>query len=1523
MKNDNQPTNDLDIAIIGISGRFPGAKNIEEFWKNLESGASSILAYTDDELRKAGVSEKDLSDPNFIKFGALLEDIDLFDASFFGYTPREAEFMDPQQRILLEGAWEALESSGYDPESYKGLIGVYAGVGLNTYILHLMSDSSVFKDADSLQIALSNDKDYLATRISYKLNLKGPSITVQTACSTSLVCIHTACQSLLSYDTDMAIAGGVSIRTPHRGGYLHKEGSIMSMDGKCCAFDEKASGTVYGNGMGLVVLKRYKDAIEDGDYIHAIIKGSAINNDGALKVGFTAPSIEGQAKVIKDAIMISQIPKDSISYIETHGTGTKLGDPIEIEALNEVYAGVESSSAPIYIGSVKTNVGHLDVAAGVTGLIKTIMAMKNKKIPATLNFTIPNPQIPFSRTPFKVNNELIEWKPKYGVRRAGVSSFGMGGTNAHLIVEEAPSRPHETSKRPFQLLLFSARTDEALEDATKSIATHFDENPKLNLADAAYTLAVGRRPFEKRTFLVAKDASLASSKIKSGSLNQGAFTPILGGSTVFMFSGQGSQYVNMGKELYEIEPVFRETVDFCCEYLKPLIGIDLREYLYPASIKIAESERLLTQTSNAQPALFIIEYALSKLWENWGIRPNVLIGHSVGEYVAACLAGVFSLEDGLKLIAVRSMLTQRTQPGKMMAVHLSEAELTVLLANRNLYISVINGPELFVVSGSNEGIDEIYNDLKARGYVASILNTSHAFHSPFMDEIIEEFTSHVSKVQLSKPKLPYISNVTGTWITDEQATDPNYYASHLREATRFWDGVQTLVQHKEYIFLEVGPGDALSKIAKKSGNKLVLTSLPARSSLKSDCEFILETLGNCWAHRLSVNREAIYGAEKRNRVPLPTYQFQRESYWVSPGSKSGQLKLEMGKKRDVKDWFYRPVWKRSLPVKKRVSSSYRKFLLLAEKDNFAKLLAAQLEQEGHSVVFVSAGNEFIQIDERHFIINPKVKGHYSDLLKLLSLQDYVPESIIHLWSVSAEELSLEIELDLGVNSLIFFVQGLERVGLKHSLDIMIVTEGLFDITGLEQLKPSKALLIGPSKVLHQEFQNIKCRLIDLEIPENLTTPSTMSLMRSLAAELVADSLDLVVSYRGINRWIQFFDPEPLEVRQENILLRDRGIYLITGGMGGLGMLFAEHLVDSVQANLVLISRNGLPPRDRWQEIIKSEHPDQGLAEKIKFVLSLEEKGSKVLVIAADVADKSALKDAINEAEVLFEAPLNGVIHMAGIPGSGLMLLKTPETVCEVLAPKVQGVLNLSQVLKSETLDFFISFSSTLAITGGLGQVDYVAANAFLGAFSHSQSRNGYPMMTIDWDAWQIDSWQANALGATIPEIQSQVRELREKYGISAQEGIQAFVRVLSNLMPQVVVSTKDLEKTIYKHAFYSDLALEMEAKSKGNHAILRMQGDYVSPSNETERIIAGLWQDTLGIEQIGMTDNFFDLGGHSLLAIKLISRLREVFQIEIPMQTIFEYPTVKLMSEILLDMIVQQIEDMSEDEVVAMLEEKE
>ncbi|MBD2344916.1 SDR family NAD(P)-dependent oxidoreductase [Anabaena subtropica FACHB-260] len=1518
--------NEDEIAIIGMAGRFPGADKIDSFWQNLSNGVESISFFTNEELISAGVNSELLSDRNYVKASGVLEDIELFDAAFFGFSPREAEITDPQHRLFIECVWSALENAGYNSENYQGQIGLFAGVAASTYLLsNLYSNQDLMESVDSYQILIGNDKDFLPTQISYKLNLRGPSINVQTACSTSLVAVHLACQSLMNGESDIALAGGVSATVPQKTGYRYQQGGIHSPDGHCRAFDAQAQGTIGGNGLGVVVLKRLEDAVADGDFIHAVIKGSAVNNDGSLKIGYTAPSVDGQREVILEALALARVEPETITYIEAHGTGTQLGDPIEIKALTEAFRASTHKKGFCAIGSVKTNVGHLNTAAGVTGLIKTVLALKHQQIPASLHFENPNPEIDFANSPFYVNTKLSDWQTNGIPRRAGVSSFGIGGTNAHIILEEAPaigkqgSRGAEEQGRKYHLLILSAKTESALETATQNLSQHLILHPDINLADVAYTLQVGRKAFDHRRIVVCHDKEDAIKALNDldpqrvlTNYHKPSHRPV-----IFMFSGQGGQYANMAKELYESEATFKQHIDICAAILQPHLGIDIRCLLYPKEEDIETASLQLQQTALTQSALFVIEYALAQLFIEWGISPAAMIGHSIGEYVAATIAGVFSLEDALAIVAKRGQLMQQLPTGSMLAIRLPAENVQLLLDAHSLEIAVINSPSSCVVSGTNEAVTALQEELSSQGIECSLLHTSHGFHSLMMEPILEEFVQWVSKFQLNPPRIGFISNVTGSWMTPEQAINPSYWSQHLRQTVRFSDGISQLIKQFEGVFLEVGPGRTLSTLTKQhleqNAPQVVLTSLRHVKEQVSDSSLLLQTLGRLWLAGVEIDWSGFYSHEQRHRLPLPTYPFERLRYWID-AKKQGQdsdvydgLSLRtpksQGKKPDIADWFYIPFWKPSLPpVQQELVSQKFCTLVFIDECSLGTKLVEKLEKQNQDVITVRIGENFTEIGESKYIINPENNRDYNTLIEHLCTQNKLPKTIVHLWNVTPSlDQNLEQAQTRGFYSLLFLAQALGKLETVNDFQITVISNNLQPVTGGEVLCPEKATLLGPVKVISQEYANIKCRSIDITLPLSGSWQEE-KLIEKLLAELTVYDAEKIIAYRNLNRWVQSFEPVRFDKTQiDNPRLREKGVYLITGGLGGIGLVLAEYLAQTVQAKLVLLARSAFPKRDEWEQWLATHDQADSTSYKIRKVQELENFGAEVLVMSADVSNIQQMQGAIAQAQQQF-GQLNGVIHAAGVAGGGLIQQKTQEEAENILSPKVQGTIVLDAIVKNIPLDFFILVSSKNSILGGFGQVDYSGANAFLDAFAHyNASKQGIFTTSINWDTWQEVGMAVNT------EISQQLQDLRTKslqQGILPHEGIDAFVRSLGSTMPQVVVSTSDLFSSIKEYNSDKEIqfieVLETVNQSNSQYPRPELNNDYVAPRNEIEKQLVDIWQQILGVKQIGIYDNFFELGGDSLIGIQLIAKLNNLFNLNISIAKLYECPNISSMSKIFI-----------------------
>ncbi len=1528
MMSEDQLTG-FEIAVIGMTGRFPGAQNLSEFWENLKNGVESISFFTDEELKLAEVSPEWTEHPNYVNSkGGEFEDKKFFDATFFGYTPKEAEIMDPQVRIFHECAWEALENAGYAPSTYAGPIGLFAGASSSSYWEALGFFSGNMDHLGNMAAQPLNNKDFMCARIAHKLNLKGPVFSMQTACSTSLVAVHLASQALLNGECDMALAGGVTIYPQPAKGYVFQEGMILSPDGHCRAFDAKAKGTVGGNGVGIAVLKRLEDAWRDRDCIHAIIKGSAINNDGTRKVGFTAPSVEGQAEAIKMACQVAQVDPDSVGYIEAHGTGTVLGDPVEIEGLKLAFNSNKKGGCAV--GSVKTNIGHLDSAAGIAGFIKAVLTLKNRLIPPSLHFETPNPKIDFDNSPFYVNNKLTEWKRETTPLRAGVSSMGIGGTNAHVVLEEWPTLPSEgyEDRRIHHLLLLSAKTRTALDKAAENLEEHLKANPGINLADTAYTLQVGRQPFQyRRTCLcssvdeaVAQLSAPDSAKVKTSQVSSEER------QVIFMFPGLGSQYVNMGLDLYRTEPIFRKEMDRCFEILGSLTNENIKEILYPpgdSSTKVAESSERINRFDIAQFVIFIFEYSLARLMITWGIKPRAMIGYSFGEYSAACISGVFTLEEALKLIAARGKLIDKTPAGAMLSVPLIQEDLQPLLPGE-CSIAIDNGPSC-VVSGPQDTLIAFEEQLKQKRIMCVRLPAAHALHSKMMTPVLSEFEHAVESFNLKEPEIPFISNVNGHWISVDDAVDPAYWGRHLSHTVKFADGIKALLEESDSVFIEVGPGQDLSVLCRhhvKNDTERVIINLTKHPrETVTDDRYLLNKLGRLWLAGAPLDWREYHAGEKRYRVPLPTYPFERLSYWLENDvlTKDANVsnKKSLAKKTDIIDWFYIPSWKYSpLPVTAAHSISIETpQLVFMDETGLGDSLTKELKSGETTVIIVKAGMSFSKKSDVEYTIKPGEADDYSTLLHMLEKTGTTPGRIIHLWSVTGdkkntgdvENYSDEMQ-ELGFYSLMYLAQAVGKQNYKHSIKIDVISDNMQAVTGEDVISPEKATLLGAVKVIPQEYHNIDCRSIDISTPRDEEPPHRWKeTVNQLLTELSTESPDIGIAYRNRSRWVRIFDPIRLEKSGAEIpsRLKNEGVYLVTGGLGGIGYTIAEYLSKTVRARLVLTGRSALPPREEWAKWIADQHVDDKTRQKITRVIALEEAGAEVLLCPADVSDYRQMKETVNAAEKRF-GRIDGVIHSAGIPDGAVIHFRTKDTTDKIFAPKVNGTRVLDDILKHTKLDFFVICSSLSSVTGGLGQLGYCAANAFQDAYAHHRLSEKHDFTaSINWSSWKEVGFGVESLKKLVEdkEIPESEVEARLKHSISPAEGIEIFKRVMDYSLPQIIISTTELSYTI-ESIDRQSAPDEEEPEEKAQPGKLYprpdLSSEYVIPTTEFEIACAEILKQYFGFEKVGIHDNLFDFGVTSLTMLHINERLNRELKKEIPLVVMFDFPTIHSLENYLL-----------------------
>lgn len=1473
------------IAIVAMAARLPGARDLDAFWRNLCDGVESVERMDLDAVIAGGLDPRVVRDPAYVPAHSSVADVDMFDAAFFGYTPREAELMDPQQRLFLECASEALAQAGIDPQRANERIGVFAGAGMTSYLYLLLQNPELIRASGGWQAVIRSDKDYLPLRVSYKLNLHGPSVDVQTACSTSLVAVHQARTSLLAGDCDVALAGGVTLRVPRHPGYLYEEGGILSPDGLCRPFDAHAAGTVFGEGVGIVVLKRLPDALADGDPIRAVILGTAVNNDGADKVGFTAPSVSAQAELIALAQAAAGVDASSIGYVEAHGTATSLGDPIEVSALNQAFEGVARGTCAL--GSVKGNIGHLDRAAGVAGLIKAVLALEHGQIPPSLHYEQANPEIDFDAGPFYVNTTLKPWERVDGrPRLAGVSSFGMGGTNAHAIVEEAPQvAASDAPSRCWQVLTVSARSAQALDAACEALAMHLERHPTVVLADVAHTLQVGRTGFEQRAAVICRDQSDALRGLRGevGALrSSGAQRDSRSPEVVFLYPGQGTQYPNMGRALYDDEPVYREAVDGCCAVLRDLLDVDLRALLFPAEGAEAEAAEALTRTSLTQAVLFVTEYATTQLLAEWGIRPVALLGHSVGELVAACVSGVLSHDEALRLVAARGRLMEAAPAGVMLSAAVA-AEVAEAYCGDGVWLSVVNGPTASVLSCTPEAAIGLETRLAADGVACRRLKTSHAFHCGLMDDALQPLTESAQRLHVGRVGVPFLSNVSGGWITDEEVRDCGYWARQVRSPVQFAAGVEALRQrYPDAVLLEVGPGQVLGQLVRGIDSAAVMVSTFGGAAERGDAgERFARCLGALWCNGVSVDWARAVRGERRLKVALPGYPFQRKRYWVD--SLGTAMPRPAQRESEVERWFHVPTWQRALalPTARDAGVSGRWLILGAEHEP-AHVLVSALCAAGHTVIPVRAGDSFAS-DDNGYRLRPASGDDYDALFDDLAARGTLPDRVLHLWALTGMETpGLETLLERCFHAPLQLVQSLGRRAHGAPMRLTFVSDNLQEVTGAEPVCAAKATLIGPCRVIPLEYPNIACHSIDIV---DMTADATTELLH----ELAAGAADAFVAYRNGYRWTPGHQrSRPAAVDGIPPRLRHGGVYLVTGGLGGIGLTLAGYLAETCAAKLVLVTRGGLPPRDRWDALQAGELADARLVERIRAVSALEAEGAEVMVESADVADREQLAALIGRVRARFGA-VSGVIHAAGVAGGGVIQMKTAAVADSVLAPKVLGARNLVDLLNDSPPDFMLFCSSVNALVGVPGQVDYCAANAYLDALALQQRRNT-PTFTVsvNWDTWREVGM---AVETSVPDAMQRDRQRSLATAIAPTEGVRAFAHVLASGWPRVLVTPRTA--AIQSAAVTPEKPVDETAASVvGSHERPELESDFVDYRDDFERRIVLIWRELLGLARVGVEDNFLELGGHSLLATQLLARLRRELGVDWTLDTVFKTPTV-------------------------------
>lgn len=1421
------------IAVIGMAARLPGAEDLDAFWALLEAGRSGLQAVEASDLTAAAVSPEVSSDPSYVPVWGGPAQADGFDAGFFGYAPREAEFLDPQQRLFLECAWHAMEDAGQGAPTTPARVGVFAGASLSSYLLRAVGR------ADPFDAGLANIGGMVAARTSFHLDLKGPSIGVQTTCSSALVALEQAMRGLQHGSCDIALAGAVAINQARPEGYSYQEDGIVSPDGICRPFDAQAKGTVFTNGVGVVVLKRLSDAQRDGDTIHGVLVAAAVNNDGADKVGLTAPSVSGQAAVLTDALRQAGLHAQDIDYVEAHGTGTAIGDPIELSALNRAYGpGLTRAGRRCALGAVKGNTGHLDAAAGMAGVFKILLALRNDHLPATAHFTAPNPACHFGAFDMLAKGRAWPRDPMRP-RRAGLSSFGIGGTNAHLIIEEPPAvavRPETTAP---QILPISAKTPEALAALRAGLADAIETGAE-PLADVAFTLQCGRKSLPHRQAIVARDKADAVTQLRAEPATAPAQTRTTP-EPVFVFSGQGTQRAGMARDLYAELPLFRAAMEACLSHMADADALRVM-LLDPAAPEAAQ----INETRFTQPALFIVEYALARHWLGLGVVPVAMLGHSIGELTAATLAGVFDLPDACRLVQTRGQAMQACAPGAMLAVMMSEGEAQGSLPE-GVEIAAVNGPRSVVLAGPEAAIADLATWFDRSGLGCKRLVTSHGFHSAAMDPALDPFRAALDGVTLSPPTIPMLSNITGGWLSEVEATDPAYWVRHLRETVRYGDCVAQLAELDAPLLLEIGPGGGLVRMARQTlrGKGRGVASLP-EAGTEDGLREVLSATGALWVAGLCPDWAALHDGGAR-RVSLPGYPFERQSYWLPPVSPGDATTVP---RDDPAEWVYQPVWSR-LPVSVHAGAGPQ--LILG-----ACALSQVLPDWPKGAIGVVASPEgAFRATSQGYAMDPNDPVQYRQLFAALAELGLEPTDITVAWALGAGAGLFQ--------GAIAFARALADTALRPR--VTLLGAGMEDATGGENLSPETAMVHGLLPVLRQELPGVLARTLDL------------------------DAADLGRPVAGLRNalYCPWDDTRRLSLRKGRLwgLAHQRtsaptpapssktGAVLLTGDLTeGLALAYARGVRGTWQAPLILAG-HGLPDPAEWDQWLGPNRADTPEGQMITALRAMGQIGTDILVYCGDDGDADWLESAVTDAE----ARVGGITHVIHTSAMGdsfhLPLIEADGPgITAMMDRKRRGVMALRRALASRQAEVCLVQSSLSVLAGGHGFAGYAAANAWLDGECARANRDGETRWcSVNWDVAETGSIGQSVHGMS---------KLRVLTGAEVWDISRAILDVPG--LTQAVVCPIDLD---------ARLRAAMEpVRAEPSHSVTRTTA-YIAPRDAYETAVAEIMADMLGVADIGAEDNFFELGGHSLLAIQIINKLRRRYQVDLPVRALlYEAPTV-------------------------------
>jgi len=1511
------PAGDDLVAVVGIGCRFPGgADTPARFWDNLLAGTDAARDVPTDRWDADDYYDPDpgASGTAYTRRGAFLGDVAGFDAHFFGIPPAEALRMDPQQRLLLEVTWTALEDAGLAPDGLRGSrTGVFVGMMASQEYGRLQTDRDGSTCLDDPYFGYGLAPSVAAGRLSYVLDLRGPSLCVDTACSSSLLSVHLAAASLRRGECELAVAGGVSAVLHPAAIVQACRSRMLAPDGRCKSFDAAADGYVMGEGCGVVILERLRDAATNGHRILAVVRGSAVGQDGRSN-GMTAPSLPAQVQVIRDALAAAGAAPNEVDYVEAHGSGTSLGDAIELTALEEVFGGGRDPQRPLVVGAVKSGLGHLLGAAGIAGLIKTVLALRHRHIPPNVHLDRPNAAVDWQDGEVLLPRQPTEWPDPGRARLAGVSSFGWSGTNVHLLLEEAPPPEPTPAGREWQLLPLSARSGTALARSAAALHDALGDGSGVDLADVAHTLQSGRAALEHRTAIVCRDVDDALVRLREvadGAASTHRVGPGAMAGPVFLFPGTGDQYVGMGRELYRDEPVFRRTVDDCAAILRPILGTDLRDVLYPVGAAPAAipdlaallgrrteqagpGDELATRTDLAHCAVFSVEYALAQLLQSWGVRPSAVLGYSLGEYVAACVAGVFPLADALRVVAGRARLIGGLPEGAMVAVPLPASAVEAALP-AGVSVAATGGPAMTVVAGPLEPIEAFERSLDGRDVAHMRVDTGHPLHTPHLEPVRAEVAELVASAELSDPTVTFVSTATGGEISAELVRDPAYWAAQMCRPIRF-DQAVTALGGGPSVLLELGPGQTLTSLAtqiladRQRHDVLPVPTLRPASAVGQggDREHLLAAVARYWMCGGEVEWPRLHDSQPRRTLPLPTYPFEHVRYWPDPlpGADVPQAlpaRRRGGDRADVADWFSAPVWSSPPVVLPPADPAGTAWLVFTDGSPLADAVTDRLRTRGAEVVSVRPGGAFRQAGPDAYTIEPASGPDHDALFAHLRDVDRFPAHVVHAWSLASAEP--DQGWDSGFFSLMHTLRAAGRSSAGRRLQLDVLSSGIHDVLGDEETCPEKATVLGLCRTAEQELPTVRCRSIDVTTAD-AADPRPGAVADRLMRELCTPTGDRYVAFRGRRRWISSWEKVRIDPAGPGQVWRDGGAYLITGGFGGLGLALARQLAERHRVRLALLGRSPLPERERWDD--DAALADDGVRERIAAVRELERLGCEVLPVSADVADPEQLAAAIATVKARFHR-IDGVLHAAGVPAGGLLQLKTRSEAETVLRPKVAGTLALHRLLRDEPPDFFAAFSSAVVALGGLGESDYCAANWFLDAFARHARRSGFPMTAVDWGPWRRDSWTTGR--SETAALDDRVRQLRQTHGIRDDEGFDALTRALATGVPQLLVAPLDLPALA---AWWDEVSAELTSAPVAAHRAYprpQLRTPYVGPRTDLERQVADVWRRHLGLDRVGVDDQFFELGGTSLVGLGIVAALEKENGISLSAADVFEAPT--------------------------------